>query len=332
VVALVRKPPVDGFIALKGWTAFWATNRGRHDQHHSPGNRLVQSRKDGDRATLNLDRFCGGHDLGAAGWHRGGILFDQPGSRGGVQPYNWSIPSTSVSVPAGLSLSAAGLISGTPTAPGIVTFTVLATDFSSAPNSSKGKVLQLSVAPIAVTSAASPNGIVNQSYTSALAAVGGTPPYRWAVGSGKLPAGLSLSTAGVISGRPTAAATGTITFRVTDSVPAPANTATASVSLTTTYVPGTITTAAGNGGCTCFGANLADGGPATAAAFHNPFGIAVDSVGNLYIADTDDNRIRKVNTAGVITTVGRKRDTRLFRRRGTSNFGRNSRSLWRCRC
>jgi uncharacterized protein (TIGR03437 family) len=47
---------------------------------------------------------------------------------------------------------------------------------------------------------------------------------------------------------------------------------------------------------------LGDNGPATLAELSEPQGIAVDSTGNLYIADTGDNRIRKVSK-GVITTV-----------------------------
>jgi sugar lactone lactonase YvrE len=45
-----------------------------------------------------------------------------------------------------------------------------------------------------------------------------------------------------------------------------------------------------------------DGGPATSAALAFPFGVAVDALGNLYIADTYNNCIRKVDIAGVITT------------------------------
>ena len=61
---------------------------------------------------------------------------------------------------------------------------------------------------------------------------------------------------------------------------------------------GVITTVAGNGTAGYSG----DGGPATSAQLNRPSGIAVDSAGNLYIADTNNNSIRKVS-GGVITTV-----------------------------
>ena len=61
---------------------------------------------------------------------------------------------------------------------------------------------------------------------------------------------------------------------------------------------GVIITVAGNGTC-CFSG---DNGPATSAQLNLPVGVAVDSAGNLYIADTINSRIRKVRN-GVITTV-----------------------------
>ena len=52
-----------------------------------------------------------------------------------------------------------------------------------------------------------------------------------------------------------------------------------------------ITTVAGNGTAGYSG----DGGPATAAELDRPQGVAVDAAGDLFIADTDNNRIREVN-------------------------------------
>ena len=46
-----------------------------------------------------------------------------------------------------------------------------------------------------------------------------------------------------------------------------------------------------------------DGGPATSAELNGPTGVAVDSSGNLFIADTANNRIRKVSAGGIITTT-----------------------------
>ena len=61
---------------------------------------------------------------------------------------------------------------------------------------------------------------------------------------------------------------------------------------------GTMTTVAGNGTKGFSG----DGGLATSAQLDEPFGIEVDPAGNLYISDTKNNRIRKVDTNGIITT------------------------------
>ncbi len=62
---------------------------------------------------------------------------------------------------------------------------------------------------------------------------------------------------------------------------------------------GVISTVAGNGTQGFSG----DGGPATSAQLNYPWGVAVDTAGNLFIADTDNNRIRKVTPGGVISTV-----------------------------
>ena len=62
---------------------------------------------------------------------------------------------------------------------------------------------------------------------------------------------------------------------------------------------GTITTVAGDGQ----GSFSGDGGPATRAALNGPRSVVLDAAGNLYIADTNNNRIRKVSADGTISTL-----------------------------
>jgi uncharacterized repeat protein (TIGR01451 family) len=75
--------------------------------------------------------------------------------------------------------------------------------------------------------------------------------------------------------------------------------AVALVSASASAMPGDISTYAGNGTAGFSG----NGGPATSASLYYPDGVALDSSGNLYIADTWNNRVRKVSTSGTISTV-----------------------------
>ncbi len=63
---------------------------------------------------------------------------------------------------------------------------------------------------------------------------------------------------------------------------------------------GTATTIAGNGQAGFSG----DGGPATSASLNMPLDVAVGADGSIYIADSDNNRIRKVSPAGIISSIG----------------------------
>jgi sugar lactone lactonase YvrE len=61
---------------------------------------------------------------------------------------------------------------------------------------------------------------------------------------------------------------------------------------------GIITTIAGTG----IAGFTGDGGPATAAQLYNPIGFTMDAGGNIFIGDQKNNRVRKINTSGIIST------------------------------
>jgi uncharacterized repeat protein (TIGR03803 family) len=136
---------------------------------------------------------------------------------GGTPPYTWSL--TGGSLPAGLSLTAAtGVISGTPTSAATSTFTVTLTD-SADYIASANLMMVVNPDTLEITTTALPTGEIGVAYSATLSAVGGTPPYTWAISAGTLPAGLALnSTTGVIAGTPTASTTADFTVTVTDSV------------------------------------------------------------------------------------------------------------------
>jgi large repetitive protein len=127
-----------------------------------------------------------------------GVAYSQAlGASGGSPPYSWAVASGAL--PAGLSLAPGGTISGTPGTAGSSSFTVRVTDSASA---SAAAALSLTINPpsLGITTSSLPAGTVGVAYSQALAASGGSPPYSWSLLSGALPAGLTLSTAGIISG------------------------------------------------------------------------------------------------------------------------------------
>lgn len=83
---------------------------------------------------------------------------------------------------------------------------------------------------LTISTTSLPNATNNTAYNQTLAATGGTTPYTWTVTSGSPPSGITLSTAGVLSGTPTTTGTSTFTVQVTDSSN-PALTATQSLSI-----------------------------------------------------------------------------------------------------
>jgi hypothetical protein len=154
---------------------------------------------------------------------------------GAATPFTWAI--TSGSLPSGLTLTTSTstsfvTVSGTPKVVGTSTFTLQVT---TAAGTSVSQTFSITISPpppLIVVSGSLINGTEGAAYSDTLQAANGVPPYSWSLTSGGLPSGLSLSSAGVISG--TAATTGTSTFtvKVTDSSTPTAETATGTLSLT----------------------------------------------------------------------------------------------------
>jgi hypothetical protein len=95
----------------------------------------------------------------------------------------------------------------------------------------------LAITPLMVTSSTLPSGAVGAPYSQSLSATGGASPYSWSIILGALPPGLSLSSAGAITGTPTTAGGAVFVVTVTD-----ANSAVASATFTLAVAPFKVTT------------------------------------------------------------------------------------------
>ncbi|WP_205756858.1 putative Ig domain-containing protein [Solilutibacter silvestris] len=137
---------------------------------------------------------------------------------GGTAPYGYSLVAGAL--PAGLSLSNAGVLSGTPTVAGTFTFTVRATDSSTGTGSpfsiSRNYTLTITAPTISVSPSMLPNASAGVAYSQTITASGGTAPYSYSLAAGALPPGVALSGAGTLSGTPTAAGTFNFTVTATD--------------------------------------------------------------------------------------------------------------------
>ncbi len=133
---------------------------------------------------------------------------------GGTSPYSYSV--TAGALPAGLALvGSTGVISGTPIVSGTSNFTITATDANTC-TASQAYSIVINCATITLSPTTLPSGTTNVAYSQTITATGGTAPYTFAVTSGILPTGLTLSTGGVLSGTPTVAGTSSITITATD--------------------------------------------------------------------------------------------------------------------
>jgi hypothetical protein len=124
---------------------------------------------------------------------------------------------TSGALPTGLSLSPAGVLSGTLSAPGTFTFTVRATSSGCFGQRSYTVTVSPAGCPtIALTPPTLPTATQGVAYNQTITATNGTAPYTFSLISGALPPGISATPAGVLSGTPTTPGTTTFTVRVTD--------------------------------------------------------------------------------------------------------------------
>jgi hypothetical protein len=159
---------------------------------------------------------------------------------GGTGARTWSISAGNL--PQGLNLDqTTGVISGTPVLPGTSSFTVLVQDAAGQSDTQVLSILINLANPPTITTTTLPGGTVGQPYNQTLQASGGVGALTWTLSAGSLPALLSLSPAGVISGTPTTAGTGTFTVRVADTLNQAA-TQTLSIVVSPANAPLTITT------------------------------------------------------------------------------------------
>lgn len=152
-------------------------------------------------------------------------------SSGGTSPKTWSIVSGTL--PNGIALgSATGLLSGAATTPGAYSF-VVRVDCCGTASATAPLSLVVNPAPSIQTSTL-PGGAVGVSYSQQLSGGGGTGALAFSIAAGTLPAGLSLSTSGLISGTPAAMGSSSFTVQLMDSV---GSSATASLSIAIIDLP-----------------------------------------------------------------------------------------------
>jgi hypothetical protein len=164
--------------------------------------------------------------------------------QGGVGTLTWT--QTGGTLPPGVTLSSAGVLSGTPTAPGVYTFTVSFADSSSPHKTASSGTLTITVAPaLTITTTTLPNGTENTAYSAPINTSGGTPPIFFSVTQANFPPGLTITqpptstTSDTLTGTPTQAGVYNFSESVADSG-SPRQTATTNYTVQILPAPPTI--------------------------------------------------------------------------------------------
>jgi sugar lactone lactonase YvrE len=236
--------------------------------------------------------------------------------------YYGSIPVTGAAPPSGSFLTTSGMppgltasanvtsagyingivITGTPTAVGTYSATITIRGMSGAPLASRTYTITIN-APPALGALSPTQWVAEVSYSGTIPISGGTPGLIL-VSQANLPPGLTATVRGsniVITGIPTTTGTySNVQLTVRDAAGASAS-GTFSITLNAP-APGSILTFAGNG----IPGPSGDGGAANLAGLYYPSGVAVDGNGNVFVADSYDNRIREIvkATGNIITVAG----------------------------
>ena len=141
-----------------------------------------------------------------------GTPYSQQLQADGTEPFEWTLNYGNL--PNGLTLSTAGIISGTPALIGTFIFEVRAENEYGHGTQTLTILVQpgVQLSPSNIQANEPPDGAINVAYVHNLQATG-TAPITWSLLSGSLPAGLALSPEGVISGTPTIVGESTFSVR-----------------------------------------------------------------------------------------------------------------------
>ncbi|MDH3644518.1 MAG: PQQ-dependent sugar dehydrogenase, partial [Gammaproteobacteria bacterium] len=194
----------------------------QHEQMTHAAVQVTAFGSDEDGEAYLVDRAAGqvyrltASDLGISTVRLTNAFIDVPynetlSATGGAAPYQWSVVDGTL--PTGMTLDAlTGTLAGSALATGTSVFTVQVQDAEFA---TVKRVLRLTIttAPLVIDSDSLPETTISSAYSADLEANGGTQPYSWAVTSGSLPSGITLSTDGTLSG--TATEQGLFSFAAT---------------------------------------------------------------------------------------------------------------------